>query len=173
MEILEDREGWLAAYREGWLAHYQQTGETNWKIYNRPKNSVAPSGKAIDLSVSRLMLITSAGSYLRDSQEPFDAANVFGDYTIRLYPSSTPFAALDYAHDHYDHTAVLEDAQVLIPLRHLEALVSEGTIGELAPTVVSFSGYQPDVTRTLDELIPAITDVATKEQIDAAFLVPS
>ena len=173
MEILEDRESWRTTFRAGWLAHYEQTGETNWKIYNRPKNTTAPPGKGINLSASRLILITSAGSYLREDQEPFDAANVFGDYSIRVYPSSTPFEALDYAHEHYDHTAVLADPQVLVPLRHLETMVAKGVIGELSPSVVSFSGYQPDVIRTLDELFPTITDAAKREQIDAALLVPS
>ena len=66
MEILENREQWLATFRAGWLAHYQQTGEQNWKIYNRPKNSAAPAGKAITLSNSRLVLIASAVLFLRD-----------------------------------------------------------------------------------------------------------
>lgn len=58
---------------------------------------------------SRLVLISSAGGYLPAGQEPFDAANPLGDYTIRLVPSATPLAEIAYAHDHYDHTAVNTD----------------------------------------------------------------
>lgn len=172
MEILENRDQWREIY-EVWLGHFQQTGEFNWKNYNRPRNSTAPSGKGIDLSRSRLMLISSAGGYLRDEQEPFDAANPLGDYSIRVVPSDTPLGRLAYSHDHYDHAAVDADAQVLVPLRHLADLVHEGIIGELAPSFVSFMGYQPDATRVIDETIPAILEVARTEQIDAALLVPS
>ena len=173
MEILENRDQWLADFREGWLAHYQQTGTIDWKRYPRPKNSVAPAGPGIDLSTSRLMLISSAGVYLPDHQRPFDAANPLGDYSIRLLPSSTPLDALAIAHDHYDHTAVNQDPQVLIPLRHLEDLVTEGVIGELAPSMVSFMGYQPDVTRVIDETIAATLRVAQAEGVRAALLVPA
>ena len=173
MEILENREQWLATFRAGWLAHYQQTGEQNWKIYNRPKNSAAPAGKAITLSNSRMVLIASAGGYLRDSQAPFDAPNPLGDYTMRLFPITTPFDALAYAHEHYDHTAVNADPQVLVPLGHLADLVAEGAIGELASSVISFSGYQPIVTQVLDQTIPSILQAVRAERADAALLVPA
>jgi hypothetical protein len=173
MEILENREQWLATLREGGLAHYQQTGKFDWKRYPHPKNSAAPAGPGIDLPRSRLMLVSSAGSYLLEQQQPFDVAHPFGDYSIRLFPSSTPPDTLAIAHDHYDHTTVCQDPQVLIPLRHLEDLVREGKIGELSPSVVSFMGYQPDVTRVIDETIPAIAQAAQVEQVDAALLVPA
>ncbi|MCB0163099.1 MAG: hypothetical protein KDI79_02660 [Anaerolineae bacterium] len=173
MEILENIEAWQAGYEQGWLAHYQATGETNWKIYVRPKNSQAPAGPGIELSRSRLALISSAGSYLKAGQEPYDAENPLGDYTIRTYPSSTPFEAMAYAHTHYDHAAVNADPQVLLPLRHLEAMVREGLIGELAPSVISFHGYQPDVTRVVNETVPAIVAAAQAEQIDGALLIPA
>lgn len=173
MKILEDLEQWRAEFEQGWLAHYQKTGGFDWKLYNRPKNKVAPSGPGVDLSQSRLALIPSAGAYLADSQEPFDAENDLGDYTIRRFPSLTPFEALAYAHTHYDQTAVNQDPQVLLPLRHLEDLVQEGVIGELAPSVISFSGYLPEVNRTINELIPAIIEAAKAEEIDAALMVPA
>lgn len=121
-----------------------------------------------------MALISSAGAYLRDSQGPFitDYA-ALGDYTIRLFPNSTPFETLAFAHGFYDHTAVDEDPQVLLPLRHLEDLVSEGVIGELAPSVISFCGFQPNVERTVNELIPTILEAAKAEAIDAALLVPA
>jgi hypothetical protein len=88
-------------------------------------------------------------------------------------PSATPLGALSFAHDHYDHTAVNQDPQVLVPLRHLDNLVAAGAIGELAPVMVSFMGYQPDATRVVDETIPAILQVAQAAQVRAALLVPS
>lgn len=173
MDVLEQRELWLAAFQAGWLAHYEQTGETNWKLYNRPTNTTAPAGKAVDLAQSRLVLISSAGGYLPATQPPFDAANKLGDYSIRQYPSATPLNEIVYAHDHYDHTAVLQDPQVLVPLRHLDELVAAGSIGELAPNVISFMGYQPFVTHTLDQTIPAVLAAVAAEQAHAALLVPA
>lgn len=173
MDILENREQWDADYRAGWLAHLEQTGQFDWKQYVHPKNSTAPSGPAIELSKSRLMLISSAGAYLPASQEPFDAPHPLGDYSIRVLPSSTPFAEIAYAHDHYDHSAVNADPQVLLPLRHLETLVTEGIIGELAPSVINFSGYMPDVNRLIDETIPQMLKVAKEEEVRAVLLVPA
>ncbi|MCG8348896.1 MAG: glycine/betaine/sarcosine/D-proline family reductase selenoprotein B [Chloroflexales bacterium] len=173
MQILENRDQWLAAFREGWLAHLQTTGEYNWKLYQRPRNSTAPAGPGVDLRNSRLMLISSAGGYLSDSQPPFDAASLLGDYAIRVFPSSIPLRDLAFAHEHYDHTAVNEDPQVLIPLRHLDNMVAAGAVGELSPSMVSFMGYQPDATRVVDETIPLILKVAQAEQVQAALLVPS
>ena len=171
MEILENREEWVASFRGSWLAHWHQMGDIDWKRYPRPKNHTAPAGRGIDLPGSRLMLVSSAGGYLPDQQQPFDAAHPLGDYSIRLFPSSMPLDTLAIAHDHYDHTAACQDPQVLIPLRHLEDLVREGKIGELSPSVVSFMGYQPDVTRVIDETIPAIAQAAQVEQVDATLLV--
>jgi len=173
MDILENKEQWLAEFRDGWLAHLNKTGETKWDIYNRPTNSVAPAGPGINLAESRLVLITSAGSYLADTQEPFNAVDPLGDYTIRTYPTSTSFEALNYAHDHYNHVAVEKDPQVLIPLRHLEDMVAEGVIGEMAPTVISFHGYTPNSARFVDETIPVILEEVEKQQADAALLIPA
>ncbi len=174
MKILEDLQQWRAEYEQGWLAHYLETGEMDWKRYNRPTNTTAPAGAAVDLSSGRLALISSAGGFLRGRQEPFIGdKSALGDYSIRTFPSTTPLDDLAFVHAAYDHSAVEQDPQVLVPLRHLVDLVHEGRIGELAPSVISFCGWQPDVVRTIHELIPLIVDVATREQIDAAFLVPA
>lgn len=150
MEILEDRAAWEAAFRTGWLAHYARTGATDFAQYVRPRNTVAPRGPGVDLSRSRLLLVSSAGGYLPDQQAPFDAANPLGDYSMRRIPSDTPAVALAFAHEHYDHAAVDADPQVLVPLSHLRELVATRRIGGLTPHMISFMGYQPDVGRVLD-----------------------
>ena len=96
-----------------------------------------------------------------------------GDYTIRRIPAATPLSDIAYAHTHYDHAAVDADPQVLVPLRHLDKMVENGTIGQLTGNFVSFMGYQPDVTRVLDETIPAIIEAASQERATAALLVPA
>lgn len=173
MEILEKRDEWSAAFEAGWLAHYNETGEKDWKLYNRPYNTPLDPTPGIDLSQSRLVLISSAGTYLTASQEAFDASHAIGDYTMRIWPLDTPFTDLSIAHDHYDHTAIQADPQVLLPIQHLQDLVSEGVIGELVPEVISYMGYEPDIRRTVDELAPIVVANAHELGAEAALLVPS
>ncbi|MCP4427996.1 MAG: hypothetical protein GY803_26215 [Chloroflexi bacterium] len=173
VDIVENLEQWRSDYQKEWLAHYKKTGELAWLNYPRAHNRTAPSGPGIDLAQSRLILISSAGGYLRGEQEPFDAANDLGDYSIRLFPSDTLFGRLAYAHEHYDQTAVSADPQVLLPLKHLQSMVNEGKIGELTPSVISFSGYMPNVERIVTETIPSIIAAAQAEQADGALLVPA
>jgi len=173
MVMLENRDTWYTYFKDNWLAHYEATGETNFKIYQHPKNEHAPSGKGVTLSQSKLILITSAGGYLKNSQTPFDASNPLGDYSLRTFPTSTPFSEIDFAHDHYDHAAVNTDPQVLLPLRHLEALVTEGIIEALHDMVISYSGYLPIATRTVDELYPEVLKLVNESGAQAALLVPS
>jgi hypothetical protein len=173
VEIVENLAEWEETYRTGWLAHYEKTGETKWDIYNRPNNREAPSGSGINLSQSRLVLISTAGAYLRDGQPAFDDENDLGDYTTRLFPSTTPFAEIAFAHTHYDHAAVDEDPQVLLPLHHLVDMVAEGKIGSLAANVISYCGYQPDIGRIVRELTPTVIAAVKTEQAQAALLVPA
>jgi len=171
--ILENKDAWAESYRNGWLRHHQETGQFDWKQYNKPANACACSGGAVALDQTRVVLISSAGGYLRDAQAPFDAANPYGDYSIRLFPSSASLDRIAIAHDHYDHQFVDADRQVLLPLRHLEDLARTGVIGAVAPNVISFMGYLPDAARVVDELIPQIVEAVYAEKADAAFLVPS
>lgn len=173
MQVLENRDSWYENFKSGWLAHFHETGETKFPLYEHPRNSSAPGLPGIDLSQSRLLFITTSGAYVPDNQQPFDAPNPLGDYSIRNIPSATPLDNIAYAHTHYDHAAVEADPQVLMPLRHLDDLVTEGIVGELTGNMLSFMGYQPDVTRLLDETIPAIIAAASKEGAQATLLVPA
>ena len=167
------RDTWLGAYRSRWLAHYQASGTIDWTLYPALILDTTPAGRAVDVTQASVLLITSAGGYIPGVHEPFDAANDLGDYSMRLIDTQYAPSSYRFAHDHYDHTAVEADPQVLVPVTHLLELQDEGMIGELAPQVVSFMGYQPDVGRVVDEMIPEIVQVARDLRIDAAFLVPS
>ena len=172
MDVLEQRAAWRERF-EAWLAAPLVDGRRDWKRYPRPRNAAAPPGPGVEPAKARLMLVSSAGGYLGAGQQPFDATAFIGDYSVRRLPSATPFGAIAFAHEHYDHAAVNEDPQVLLPLRHLEALAAEGAIGSLAPSFVSFMGYQPDVTLVVDETLPAVLAAAEAEHADAVLLVPS
>lgn len=173
MEIVENLGQWSDEFEQNWLKHYRETGETLWKIYNRARNETAPGTPGMDPSRSRLLFISTAGGYVAGEQEPFEAENLLGDYTVRTFPIDTLFEKVAYAHDHYDHTAVITDPQVLLPLHHLQDMVAAGEIGSLSPDVISFHGYQPDVRRIVHELIPNVLAVIDKEKVDGALLVPA
>lgn len=172
MAVLENKSEWREHFRENWLAQLEEHGVTNWEIYKHPRNERAPGVAGVELRKSRLLLITSAGAYLRDEQEPFDEPNLHGDYTLRTFSATTPFSALAYAHGHYDPTMIREDAQVGIPLDHLEGMVDAGQLGAIAPTVVSFMGYQPNSARVVEEFVPQVVSEAREAGADAALLAP-
>lgn len=173
MEILENRQQWLEEFENGWLAHFKQTGEMDWKRYNRPHNQHVPGGPGIALQHSRLVLISSTDSYLKQKHEPFAAEDPLGDYSLRLFSTSTDLDELAFSHTHYEHSAVEQDPQVLVPLRHLRRMAKNGLIGELAPTVISFMGYLPLATRLVDETIPVILQAVEQQGARAALLVPA
>ena len=173
MDILEQRNEWYEQFKSGWLAHYESTGSIDWSLYNRPTNKSTIAGDAIDVSKSRILFISSAGGYLPAMQEPFNTADDVGDYSIRAIPSDTALDQIAYAHTHYDHTARIADAQVLMPLEHLANMVEAGEIGSLTPSMINFMGYQPDVSQLLDETVPAIVALAKAENADGALLVPA
>ena len=177
VDIIENRDAWKTYYDEEFfpqfMQHYQDTGEMVYKGYEYVNHEQSIAGKGIDLSNSRLAFISSGGAYLTGTNMPFDAANPRGDYSLRLLPQDTTPDQIAIAHDHYQHDAVLEDMQVLMPLRHLEALRDEGVIGELAPNWISYSGYHPDVTQVVDVLAPQILGKLKEMDVQAALLVPS
>lgn len=163
---------WLKDFQRGWLATYEKTGKLDWNLYTWPRNHFAPSGSGIDLSESRLMLVSSAGGYLADEQVAFNEHNPLGDYSIRVIPADTPLTEIHFANNHYNHKFVNQDPQVLLPLKHLMDMVAEGVIGEIAPVFVSFNGHQPNVIRVVKELVPAIIRIAKKHAVQAALLIP-
>lgn len=173
IEILENKAQWSEEFRAGWLAHRKETGISDWRIYNRPENVLTPGSPGITLTESRLLLISSAGGHLVGRQKPFDAASAYGDYSIRIFPVSTQLEAVAFAHDHYDHDFVDRDPQVVLPLRHVEQIEADGNIGGLAPSVISFMGYQPDSARVVDEVIPEIVSHAQTNNVQAALLAPT
>jgi len=95
----------------------------------------------------RVALMTSAGIYLKDSQQPFDEERewrepTWGDPTYRVIPSDVRLEQVGCMHLHINHTDLLEDVNVVLPIRAFQQLEREGAIGELADEHYSFMGYQ-------------------------------
>jgi len=92
-------------------------------------------------------LLTSAGIYLKDSQEPFDVERerrepTWGDPSYRVIPTGVRQEQIGCTHLHINDTDILEDVNVVLPIRAFTKLAGEGVIGALAPEHYSFMGYQ-------------------------------
>lgn len=91
-------------------------------------------------------LMTSAGIYL-EGQRPFDEERekqepTWGDPTYRVIPSEYRQADVACSHLHINHDDLLEDADVVLPVRAFQRLEAAKVIGSLAPEHYSFMGYQ-------------------------------
>lgn len=125
-----------------------------------------------EMRSARVALVTSAGLYIEGGQEPFDAADPYGDYTYRIIAAATPTDRLRIAHDHYDHTSAMQDINAVYPLQPLRDLAREGAIGGVVDPIISFMGYEPDWRIVEDSLAPALADEVTALRPDAALLIP-
>lgn len=173
MEILEDAKAWKQRYEERVIQPYHQTGEFDFINYKFAKNEGSPTGKGISLNTARLLLISSSGAYQPGKQEPFDAENPLGDYSIHEITTGADLDEISYAHEHYDHTYVNQDPGVLIPLMDLKMKVKKGELGSLTSRWVSFMGYQPDAYRVANKTTPAVIEAARELHATAALLVPA
>jgi D-proline reductase (dithiol) PrdB len=94
-----------------------------------------------------IALMTSAGVYLRDSQPPFNEERerrepTWGDPTFRVIPTGVRQDQVGCSHLHINTGPILEDVDVVLPLRAFRQLEAEHAIGALAPEHYSFMGYQ-------------------------------
>ncbi len=120
------------------------------------------------LSESRIALLTSAGMYLRDRQQPFDldgerARPEWGDPTWRSIPASVQPAEVAVAHLHLNYEDVLTDPEIALPARGLAELVKDGVVGSATAEHLSVMGYQESGLdgwreRTAPELVARLRD---------------
>ncbi len=124
------------------------------------------------LREATIAAITSAGIYVEGEQARFDAAHPLGDTSLRLVPAETPYERLSLAHDHYDHTVPKQDMNTVNPIRNLQALQAEGTLGGVHPTLISTHGYMPLWDELFENLVPPVLDHLRANNVDAVLLAP-
>jgi hypothetical protein len=173
MEILENPLEWLREFQDGWLSKFENSGTIDWSLYVPPRNLSAPNSRGINLSESRLMLISTAGAYCAGKQNFFNSAHPLGDYTIRQVPVSTRVEDLTFAHPDLDLGYANQDSEVILPLQHLNQMVSDGIIGSLAPVFISYCGFQPHAIRIVKELVPSILKAIKQYHVHTALIVPA
>lgn len=173
MDILENPMEWLRAYQVEFLDHFQKTGEFDWDKYVFPVNNLTPRGHGVDLSKSRLLVITSSGAYLKTGQQPFNFITNREDYTIRMVPTNVSFNEIGFSCLDPDPHLIQDDPQVVLPLRHLHDLVIQQRIGALLPMLVSHCNFQPHAIRVVKELVPSVLNMADELNAQAALLLPT
>lgn len=124
-------------------------------------------------------LLTSAGIYLKDSQTPFDEEGerrnpTWGDPSYRVIPTDVRQDQLACSHLHINHDDLLEDVNVVLPVRAFRQLEAEGAIGRLDDEAYSFMGYQD--RRLLDWRTTQAPELAARlneRGVDVLLLAPA
>lgn len=129
------------------------------------------------LSACTIALISTAGVARRDDA-PFDQEGErrnpwWGDPSWRAIPQGTTERDVELHHMHIDPRFGQQDLDVVLPMRRLAELASEGVIGRPADVHYSLMGYQlrPDVLE--GETAPALARELRARGVDAAALVPA
>ena len=121
------------------------------------------------LSKSRLGMISTAGTYVHGQV----AYYYKDDTSIRSIPCQTPPEDLRFSHIMENYLVeARQDPCTVFPIEALAKLKDEGTIGELSENYFSCMGGIYSQKRVRTELIPALDDAISKEELDLLLLVP-
>ena len=124
------------------------------------------------LAECRVALLSTAGVYVAGDQPPFSAENEEGDWGMREIPMNAEASTLAIAHTHYDHQYALADLNCVYPVERLKGLQAQGVFAELAPTVISISGYCTRADLLMENTTPAIVARLKAMEVDALLHIP-
>lgn len=171
------------AYRWQVEAYRGHLGDPTKFAHRHEDTPWAPMTKP--LSESRVALMTSSGHFVDgDDPKPLGIDNMTQEEaedrimetikeppTLSVIPSGTAFDDIALRHGGYPVQAVAADPQVVLPLRIMEDLAANGTIGEFADTSYSFVGAaaQGPIKKRIG---PEWAQMLHDDDIDAVLLVP-
>ncbi len=130
------------------------------------------------LADATIALLTSAGLYVQGQQEPFDADRerrdpTWGDPSWRPIPRGTSQGELGMTHLHVNPADVIADHEVALPIRTLDTMVAEGSVGRSALRHVSVMGYQEVGLHTWrGTTAPEIIEMLRGDGVDGVVLAP-
>ncbi|UCF37722.1 MAG: selenoprotein B glycine/betaine/sarcosine/D-proline reductase [Acidobacteriota bacterium] len=127
----------------------------------------------VPLSEAKIAVVTTAALY-KPEQEPFDEELKGGDPSFRVIEQGTDLSTLRLGHrsEAFDHTGVLSDANLALPLDRLVELQAEGRIGSINPRHFSFMGSITAPGRLLSKTAPETAQMLLEDQVDAVVLTP-
>ena len=117
-------------------------------------------------------LVSTCGTYVKDTDIPFDAENYYGDPSYREIPRNTLPESLAFAHTHYNHMYVDEDPMVGLPLSHMLDMEQTGIIGRFVDPALAFMGYLPQPRQLIEQTAPAAARRLLEAGAHAALLIP-
>lgn len=155
----------LSAWIRTYIPNENFRGAIPWTTLSKP------------LSDTTIALITSAGISLK-SDSPFDMARekkepTWGDPSYRSLPRDTTEKDIDVNHLHINTDYILQDINVILPLKLMAEFETEGIAGHLAPTNYSYYGFQWRNTDFLSESFEPISRKMKSEGVEAVFLTPA
>ena len=131
------------------------------------------------LASSTIGLLSSAGMYVKETQQPFDLDRErsqpdWGDPGWRSIPAASTSRDLGVAHLHLNHEDLLADPEIALPMSLLGELAGEGMIGRAAADHVAVMGFQD---RRLEEwrraTAPEIVAHLREQAADGLILAPA
>jgi D-proline reductase (dithiol) PrdB len=139
-----------------------ESESTTWSPLHRP------------LSQAKMALVTSAGLHLRDDK-PFIGDPKGGDTSYRVIPSTARAADILQSHVSigFDHTAIMRDINVTLPIDRVRELVDKGIVGSLAQNYYSFMGALRNPKPLIETTGPEVARRLKGEGVDLVFITPT
>jgi len=131
------------------------------------------------LREATIAVLSSAGIYLKDTQEPFDVERekrdpTWGDPSWRPIPRDVAQDRIEAAHLHINTEHLKRDVGVALGLEALACLETRGVIGRLADENYSVMGFQEEGCQVWREQTgPEILKRLLRQQVDALLLAPA
>jgi D-proline reductase (dithiol) PrdB len=120
------------------------------------------------LSESRVAIVTTAALRLA-GQDPFRG----GDQSFRIIPPSTEGLILGHISPNFDRSGFIVDPNVVFPIDRLHEMASEGAIGSVAATHISFLGAQDETMSTIRiDSGPAAAKALREDGVDVVLITP-
>lgn len=127
----------------------------------------------VPLQRARIALITSAGLFRRDVDEPFGHIRG-GDPSFRVIPDDADLETLVVGQTShaFDRGPAERDPNLVFPLEPLHRLVAAGEVGAAAARHLSFNGSLTAPGRLVSRTAPRAAELLRGDGVDVALLVP-
>ena len=147
-----------------------------WAAREAPK-TIPFTPLAKPLRECTVALVSTAG-VARNDDVPFDQEGErrnpwWGDPSFRMISLDTTEKDVKLYHMHIDRRFGESDLDVVLPMRRLTELASEGVIARPATTHYSVMGYILEPTVLVEQTAPAIAERMKSDSVDAAALFPA
>jgi len=155
-------------YIESIRERYARLGYEPYRWYEA-ENPPPFASLSKPLSEMRLGVLTTAGAYVKGQV----AFHYKDDTSVREIPVESADEDLRFSHLTENYLVdPRRDPNCVLPLTALRAARDTKQIGELATSALSCMGGIYSQRRVREELIPTVTNIFKRQQIDVALLLP-